>query len=296
MGIYDRDYYRDDDLRPIRPWDNSSAVTMLIVANLAVFVANFLLTSRSNGVNNLLMLQASDLLDPLHWPRFLSYAFVHSGMRHILFNMLGLYFLGQGVESKYGKWEFFRFYLIAGILCGLLWSAVRVGTGTGGALLGASGATTAVAMLFVFSFPRSTLHLYGVVPVKAWVLGVIIIGTNVLGTQSGVTESGAPQVAFDVHLMGAAFAAIYFYGQLNFSFFEGLSGGAKLKFKQRRSGLKVHRPSDDDATDSLLAKDEAESDRILEKILREGKDSLTKKEAAFMQQYSRKVRERRAQQ
>ena len=200
------------------------------------------------------------------------------------------------MESKYGKWEFFRFYLIAGILCGLLWSAVRVGTGTGGALLGASGATTAVAMLFVFSFPRSTLHLYGVVPVKAWVLGVIIIGTNVLGTQSGVTESGAPQVAFDVHLMGAAFAAIYFYGQLNFSFFEGLSGGAKLKFKQRRSGLKVHRPSDDDATDSLLAKDEAESDRILEKILREGKDSLTKKEAAFMQQYSRKVRERRAQQ
>ncbi len=285
MGIYDRDYYQADQLAPIRPWDTRSMVTMLIIANVACFVANFVTDARGNYLMQLMSLRATDLLQPLYWGRFVTHGFAHANTMHILFNMLGLYFLGQSVESKYGKWEFFRFYMICLVTCGLLWAAIRVATGTaaGAAVLGASGAVTGVAMLFVFSFPNAILRLYGIIPVKAWMVGVMIVVMNLLGNPN----SG---VAYDVHLIGAAFAAIYYFGNLNFSSFGNLFAASKTKFKQTQRGFKVRRAeSDAKAAD----KDERESDRILEKIMREGKDSLTRKERAFMQRYSAEVRKRR---
>lgn len=285
MGIYDRDYYQEDQLRPIRPWDSQSMVIMLIMANIAFFVANFLIDARGNYLTNLMTLHASDLLHPLAWPRFLTHGFAHDprGIMHILFNMIGLYFLGQSVEAKYGKWEFMRFYLLCIITCGLVWASIRVATGNDGAVIGASGAVTGVAMLFVFSFPNATLQLYGIIPVKAWLVGIMIVVANLFGNPS----SG---VAYDIHLMGVAFAAVYFYGGLNFGFLSGWLSTGKTKIKQKQRGFKVRR---DDSPSGPSAADEKESDRILEKILKDGKDSLTRKERNFMQRYSSEMRKRK---
>lgn len=297
MGIYDRDYYQEDNLRPLRPWDNRSMVSLLIFANVAIYLANFLLgrnltpqdlpdhLSRLGGMR-FLALYPDSLFNPLQWYRLISYGFAHDPKQitHVLFNMLTLYFLGRNVEDKYGKWEFFRFYMISMVVCGLVWCLMRVGQ-VSGPVLGASGATTAVAMLFVYSFPQSTLFLYGVLPIKAWVLGIIIIVGNLFGSSD--------YIAYDVHLVGAAFASLYFFGNLNFSSLAGLLESLQTRFKQQRRGLKVHRPDQND--NSSVSKDEAESDRILEKIHREGKDSLTTRERSFMERYSREIREKRKQ-
>ncbi len=296
MGIYDRDYYQGDSLRPLRPWDNRSMVTMLIFANAAVYIANFLmgrnLTPDSPdpvgglGLMGYLALYPESLVNPLQWYRLVSYGFAHDPKQitHILFNMLSLYFLGRNVEDKYGKWEFFRFYMVSIVVCGLVWCLMRWGQ-VSGPVLGASGATTAVAMLFVYSFPQATLYLYGVLPVKAWVLGIIIIAGNLFGSRD--------YVAYDVHLVGAAFASLYFFGNLSFSSLGSVVEGFQTQLKQRRRGLKVHRPDREDKPST--SKDEAESDRILEKIHREGKDSLTTREIKFMERYSREMREKRKQ-
>lgn len=288
MGIYDRDYYQADQLAPIRPWDTQSMVTLLIIVNVACFVANFLTDATGNYLMHLMSLYGTDLVHPLYWPRFVTHGFAHANMMHILFNMLGLYFLGQSVESKYGKWEFFRFYILCIVTCGVVWAAIRMGTGTAAnsAVLGASGGVTGVVMLFVFSFPNAILRLYGIIPVKAWMVGVGVIVVNLLGNPN----SG---VAYDVHLIGAAFAAVYFFGNLNFSSFGNLFSAGKTKFKQTQRGFKVRRAESDARAASA---DDQESDRILEKIMREGKDSLTRKERAFMQRYSAEVRKRRQQQ
>jgi membrane associated rhomboid family serine protease len=293
MGIHDRDYYQSDNLRPIRPWDNRSMVSLLIIANLAIYVANFLFTSRTGLLTQSLALSPSDLLQPWFWFHYISYGFAHDpgGISHILFNMLSLYFLGQGVESKYGKWEFFRFYMVTVVICGVVWTAIRFGQSpqSTASLIGASGGVTAVAMLFVFSFPQSTLYLYGALPVKAWVLGVIIILGNVFGSSA--------YVAYDVHLVGAAFAAVYFFAQWNFgnvtNILSGWYQGLRLGAKGRARGLKVHRPVDETA--SQPTKDDQEMDRILDKIHRDGQDSLTSAERKFMEQYSRQMRQRRSQ-
>jgi hypothetical protein len=160
---------------------------------------------------------------------------------------------------------------------------------TAGPLLGASGGVTAVAMLFVFSFPQATLQLWGILPIKAWVLGILIVLGNIFG-------SGA-NVAYDVHLVGAGFAAIYFFGNWNmgsaWQHVADLAGGAKTRLKQQQRGFTVRRPDDD--SPHAPSRDELESDRILDKIHRHGKDSLTTKERAFMEKYSREMRQRRSQ-
>ena len=47
-------------------------------------------------------------------------------------------------------------------------------------LLGASGAVTAIVLLFVFHYPTRTILLMFVLPVPAWVMGVLIIGGNLM--------------------------------------------------------------------------------------------------------------------
>ncbi|MEO8270847.1 MAG: rhomboid family intramembrane serine protease [Aureliella sp.] len=294
MGIYDRDYYQGDELRPLRPWDNRSMVTLLIFANAAVYIVNYLFFRRAApgmGLMDLLALDSDSILHPLQWYRFVSYGFAHDprNIFHVLFNMLSLYFLGRNVEDKYGKWEFFRFYMSTIVVCGLVWALLRLGQGAAPAsVIGASGAVTAVALLFVYSFPQATLLLYGIVPVKAWLLGIIIIVTNVFSSNE--------LVATDVHLVGAAFATAYFFGKWNFSGVGDWFDGLGTLIKKRRRGLKVHRPEVERSVDSNSpSKDESESDRILEKIHREGKDSLTSRERKFLERYSREIREKRKQ-
>jgi membrane associated rhomboid family serine protease len=283
MGIYDRPYYRAGGLPPVAPWDQRSMVSMLIIANAAIFIANFLLTNRSGTITNLLRVDPEVMHQPLQWYRIISYGFAHSSadVMHIVFNMASLYFLGRSVEDRYGRWEFLRFYLVAIALGGLYW-AIRT-WGGGNPMLGASGGVTAVCMLFVFCFPRVEILLMGVIPMPAWALGVLIIVGNMLGGRGGV--------AYDVHLVGAAFATAYFYGNLNFAFVEHFADRARISWRQKQRGFKVHRPEEPEAP---LGKDELEADRILAKIHQLGQDSLTAAERKFMESYSRRMRERRS--
>lgn len=287
MGIYDREYYRDEGIRLQPDWNGRSAISYLLILNIAVFVANILLskggfTSQNQGVvNELLALQDSDAVRPWMWWRALSYAFVHdsSNVFHLLFNMLGLYFLGRSVEDKYGKWEFLRVYLITAVVCGSLWLLKHFVLNTPQAeiLLGASGAVICVEMLFVLNFPKETVYLF-VFPVPAWVLGVFLVLSNLVSQPS-------TGVAVDVHVVGILFAFAYFFLGWNFGFLNDVQGTIR-RSRRKLFGpkLRVHQ---DGVSDSV------EADRILQKIHEQGKDSLTSKERKFMEKYSRSVRERK---
>lgn len=291
MGIYERNYYQDDDLQPLRaPWSSRSMVSTLIIINAAVQLLNFVL-GRSNPVVQFLWLHPSDLTHPLQWYRFLTYGFSHSqDIMHILFNMLTLFFLGQAVEQKYGRKEFLRIYLVSVVLCGLAWAFSRmISRDTNAVLLGASGAVTTIAMLFVFSFPHAILRIWGVIPIKAWVLGILIVGGNLLGN-SQVTINDQQQVAYDVHLFGAAFAAIYFFSKWNFSSLPAPVSRILRALPFGKSRLRVHRPKEESRISSKV---QAEADRILQKISQSGQESLTQKEKKFLETYSRDVRRHR---
>lgn len=289
MGIYDRNYYRDT-VPALKPWDHYSMVANLIIVNAAVMVANFALTGRDNLIVNFFSLNASHLAQPWQWYRLVTYGFAHdpSGPAHILFNMLSLYFLGQAVEDRYGRWEFLRFYLVTIIVGGVFFCCRNlVMEGSNASVLGASGGVVGVIMLYVYNYPQAQLMIWGVLPVRAWVVGIVTVLANLLGTGEVDPGSGKPVVAYDVHLVGVACASIYFFGGLDFG---RMTNWKSLRRSfQNKPKLRVHKIEEEPAS----SRDEIEADRLLEKIYREGQNSLTHKEQQFLERYSRSVREKR---
>lgn len=268
-------------------------VTKLVIANVVVYILNEL---SQQALLSTFHLQASTILQPWKWYQFLTYGFLHApmgtpnGVQHLLFNMLGLWMLGRYVEDRYGQKEFLLFYLAAIIFSGFVWAFVETmvpmlfpteEARVIATCVGASGGVVATVMLFIVNFPRVTLLLMFVIPMPAWVLGVLLIVMD-LYTTIAVQDSN---VAASAHLAGAAFAFIYFKLHWNFSV---LTAGISSRWKSRnRPKLKIHDP------DTKKAKLDDQADAVLDKLHREGEESLNRRERKILEEYSRRVRDRR---
>lgn len=291
MGIYDRDYYRPEQ-RGFSVRTPRSAVGVLIAINVAVWVINGLFMRDSNWLTANMAVQVNTLFQPWMWWKFLTYAFAHdpNSFGHIFSNMLVLFFLGPPVEQALGSREFTRFYLIAAVVAGVVWAAINKITGTGGAAVGASGAISGVVILFALTYPHEKILFFFVLPMPAWLFGVIVVALDMFGA-FGRPDSG---IAYSMHLTGAAFAFIYFHQRWNFG--RLLGGGfswARLR-SPFRPRLRVHQPEEREAAPPALNADLAqEVDRILEKIYREGEASLTAKERHTLETASRRYQQRR---
>lgn len=57
--------------------------------------------------------------------QFFSYMFAHGSFFHIMFNMLGLVFLGPLLESFWGPKRFLTFYLVTGIGAAIIYSGIE---------------------------------------------------------------------------------------------------------------------------------------------------------------------------
>lgn len=299
MGIYERSYYREDNELDLRPsWNQRSAVSTLIIINVAVFLANVFLSrdfvsGYQGAVNEFLMLKGTDATNPLLWWHTLTYGFCHNsgGFMHLAMNMVGLYFLGRTVEERYGRLEFYRIYLTTVVICGAVWLLKAYAFKSQGGMLGASGAVMCISMLFVFNFPTARVLLV-VFPVPAWVLGIILVLTNIVSSppSPGASASGpVTAIATDVHLTGILCAAAYFYFGLNFRFMDDLKGTWRRQWRKITGPtLRIH----NEETGALTSEAD-EADRILAKIHESGQDSLSSREKKFLERYSRAVRQRK---
>jgi membrane associated rhomboid family serine protease len=292
MGLYDRPYYREEEPRSFQLGlgRERSMVINLILINVAVFVVDLL--SKGFGERNwlsfLLALRAEDLIHPWYWWRFISYGFAHSPANafHVIGNMLGLFIFGREVESVYGRGAFLRMYLTAIGLGSIAWATkeyLLLGNPES-SLIGASGAVTAVIILFALHFPNRTVLFMLVIPVPAWVIGVMLIAYNLLAFPASVAEGGG-RIAFDVHLVGAGYGLFYYFYRLDFTSIWPRS--ISWDVLKRKPKLRVHRP---DAPNSKL---DVEADRVLDKLHREGADSLSPKERRTLEEYSRRMRQKR---
>jgi len=103
------------------PGPVSTAIKALIIANVAVFFAQFFIASltRFGG------LQPYHVVRGWIWQPA-TYMFLHGGLGHILFNMLALWMFGTELERTWGTKYFLKFYFVTGIGAGLLTVAVSL--------------------------------------------------------------------------------------------------------------------------------------------------------------------------
>lgn len=140
--------------------------------------------------------------------QIITYMFMHANITHILFNMLSLFFMGPMVEMTLGAKRFLGLYMISGLVAlaaHFLVFYVPYWLGfsdhlTASPVLGASGAVFGVTIAFATMFPdRELMLLFPPIPIKAWLMAIILIG---IGLYQGFTGTGG-NVAHFAHLGGA---------------------------------------------------------------------------------------------
>ena len=163
----------------------------LIFANIAVYLL---------GGLNVLALDDFALCPPggfesrfAPW-QLVTYAFLHGGLAHIFFNMLGLYMFGAEVERLFGS-RFYAAYYFGCVVSAALTHLVVTSWMGGPAIptVGASGGVYGLLLAFGVYFPhRRVLLLFPPIPLPARVFvivfAVVELVFGVTGTAAGVAH------------------------------------------------------------------------------------------------------------
>lgn len=317
MGIYDREYYRDETRGSGWLSGAMPACKALVLINVGVYFAQVVFPEA--GLTDQFAAYSRQILRQFRVWQLVTATFLHdpSSPFHILWNMLFLWFAGREVESIYGSREFAGFYLLAGAVSTLCWAVLDLaGAGPAGSrMLGASGAVMAVVVVYTLYNPRRELLLFFVLPVEMWLLLIVYLGFQFFFLMQQFHGAAAAGTAFAAHLGGAAFGYVYKASGIRITHL--------LSFKPRRKGptLRIvprdpyHRdddqttptpsarsvtpssPSRPSPTVALASEEqfEARVDEVLAKIARQGnRDDLTEEEKGLLQEASRRARDRRS--
>lgn len=313
MGLQDREYYRDDDEPGFREWIGRRVTVVLIAVTVGVFLVQLFTNPERKGggpVFDAFCLDAARVQDGQVW-RFLTANFVYDPEYFfaLLFGMLILYWFGIRKEDLDGGRDLVAFYLLAGLFAQLGLFALKAATVLDPAVkgFGAFAPITAVLAWFGARYARQPVNiLIATVPAWSAVAGVIALG--VLLRLGG--RMAGEFLAYD--LLGVAFGLGYEFGGFRVGDWIARMGGA-AESRRRPARLRVmpqdeepefHPFEDDSPVGAGVAQAveprknvdeqlEAKLDRVLEKVSRTGRESLTADERAILQKASEVYKRRR---
>jgi membrane associated rhomboid family serine protease len=286
MGIYNRDYYRNEQ----RPWREgllASGFKWIVAANIVVFVLQIVVPD----VTDLLDLAPVLVLHGQIW-RLVSYAFCHDPHNplHIIFNMLFVVWFGATLERMYGTREFVLFYLVSALASGLAHLALAFALRDRTPAIGASGAVMAIVALYAVHFPRSEVYFF-LIRVQIRFLVLIYVVFDLLPVLRALNgDGGTDGVAHAAHLGGLAFGFAYYYFGLRLD--RGWDvlhrlRAPRIRMRRPPESVRLYDPSEEDHSENLDVK----VDAILEKIQAHGEASLTDQERDVLRRASQRYKE-----
>lgn len=222
----------------------------------------------------------------------ITYAFLHSGFFHILFNMLVLHFSARIFLTFFTQKQLFGLYILAAIFSALMfilsYNTIPLLTSLSSSkMVGASGSIMGILVATAVYAPYYQVRLMLIGTVKLWHIALVFIVLDLINV------SVSNQGGHIAHLAGALFGYIFIKALQNdtdlskivssvIEFFENL-----FKPKTKAPFKKVHRNKTQPnkrKTEAKKPKDvtQQQIDDILDKISKSGYDSLTKEEKEFL--------------
>lgn len=236
-----------------RPFANGESVGVkgLIFTTAVAFLLQFIFPD----ILNFFSLDPSQAIRELKLYQLASYMFLHGSFFHIIFNLYVLYIFGIELESLWGSARFLLYYFISGIGAGIitaLFSRFPV--------IGASGAIYGLLLAYGVLFPNRVLLISFFIPIKAKYAVIIFAVIEFLATMGGSSDG----IAHITHLGGMIFGGILLA-------FWRLKSESTHKKKRSYFDELYGGPSSP-----------ANIDRILDKILKYGEESLTREEREIL--------------
>lgn len=281
-------------------FDFGNMVIKLIIINVAVFVVTALTEAFFPFFYNTHILPYIAIPGDIHmliyrpWT-ILTHMFVHSGVWHLAWNMITLYWFGNIAGDLLGDRRILPVYIMGGITGAVFYIlSYTLLPGIGSMALGASAATLAIVFMAIYTAPDYIVHLILLGPVRIKYIGLAIFFIDLLGTRSSDNTGG-----HFAHIGGILFGIL---------FVQLLRSGTDLSaifkrekkllpkrsdnFNRTKSKLKVAHKASSVATtkERTSARNSDLSqrvDEILDKIKQNGYNSLTDEEKDILYQASK---------
>lgn len=281
MGIADRDYHRRDhresggffsQITPVVKW--------LLILNLGIYFLDVLLETKPLRQFGAFAIHSA-IFEGRIW-EFITFQFLHGSVGHVLFNSMGIFFFGPWMERWWGSRKFLIFYLLCGVagaafftlleMLGVVPDAYLVGASAGiyGILIGV--AVVAPDLRVALLFPPIELSM------RQLAIALLAISAGSILFKIGGNEGGDAG-----HLGGAILGFILVrYPQL-------LGRGGQISVFRPKAFSKSPEPKLKPRSTMEQDQDSA-VDVILDKISRDGFQSLTPKEKDLLQKASQSKR------
>lgn len=275
-------------------YKTSSIIIKLIVINFAIFLvvnlaAFFMQIAPVGLVSWFVLPDAFGEVITQPWS-LITYAFIHFGFWHLLFNMLWLYWFGTFVLNLFNSKRFLTVYLLGALFGGLLYvlsyNIFPVFENSRSYLIGASGAVTAIMVFIATYAPNTEMRIFKW-NIKLWKIALFLVLLDLVRLPTGGNAGGML-----AHMGGAVFGYVYgsqlLKGNDIGKWFENFIDWFTDLFKTRKQKpfKKVHRTTNKPAPRSGAATDKSATqkkvDDILDKIGKSGYESLTKAEKDFL--------------
>ena len=125
--------------------------------------------------------------------QLVTYAFLHGGLLHLMFNMFGLYMFGSAIEQTLGTRRYLVYYFACVIAAALTQLVVLQLTGTFVPTVGASGGVFGLVLAYAMFFPHQRIVLLiPPIPMSARTFAIayaaIELALGVFGSQQGVAH------------------------------------------------------------------------------------------------------------
>ena len=244
----------------------------LIIANVAVFAAQcaLMLATRSRVLSYWLGLSPWLVFRRGYLWQLITYAFLHAGIIHIIFNMLFLYWFGREVEMRLGARRYLWFYMGAALAGAVVFSVVYAVAGKWErAAVGASAAVMGVMVVYAVYWPNRVIYFFGLFPMKVRTFVLMAIAIDLYNE----VFSGGAGVAGLAHLGGAAYGYIYVKAYPRW-----------LDLRDRVTDARLRRERSQSLSDNEIL------DQILEKVHDHGMHTLTNSEKRFLTRISERKR------
>ena len=275
----------------------------LIYINLLVFILVQIFLTTTSLFNTHPLVEAiktceywlgisSNLYDLYYKPwTLISYMFSHSYLKHILFNMVVLYFSGQIFIKYFDGKKLYITYILGGLIGSLFYilayNLLPVFSGQSSPLIGASAAVLAILFAVATNVPnyRVNLIFFGQIPIKY--LAIVCVLIDIIGIQ--IQNAGGHIAHLGGALSGMYFSQNFKKGKDITSSIDGVIEFFLNLFKKKHLKTVHKRPKTDDEFRSDKAERSVKIDTILDKIAKSGYDSLTEKEKKYLFKNSKKM-------
>ena len=182
-------------------------VKWLLISNVAIFVIGYFAGLLRMYPFAGLQLTPVDVVKYFSVWQLATYAFLHGGFGHIIWNMLALWMFGADIEQMWGTSRFMQFYFFCAVGAGICVVIANYALPWGNPYLptiGSSGAIFGILMAYAILFADREILFGFLIPIKVkWF--VLIIGAVAFLSSFGVNNG----VSNFAHLGGLLFGYLF---------------------------------------------------------------------------------------